>query len=355
MQPRGIPDAGAEFPDTTGGVFPANKPSPLTKWSDEHIVAQMLATISKKAVVQPHSRETMTRKKLEAAPSKARKLPARPAGKLAGSVTKRTQQLSAANQRLEASLHTAKKEKMQIQELCQQAQGLHGRLRDLTRELINVQEAERKALSRTLHDEVLQVLVGIDFELSSLQTSAADSDQSLAAKVARAQRVLKSSLQAMQRFARNMRPSALDDFGLIAALEMHIGNLAVNKQVAIRLTASDEIEDLGSAQRTVLFRVAQEALENVNRHANASRVEVNVRQTPGAIVMEITDNGRAFPVEQILAANNPKQFGLAGMKERIEMIGGTLTIQSTPGTGTIVSARIPFTPEPRNPEAPLAP
>jgi signal transduction histidine kinase len=268
---------------------------------------------------------------LEAVPSKARGRRAQPATKLEGLVTK------------------LKKENVRLQELCTQCRGQQGKLRDLTRELINMQEAERKSLSRTLHDEVLQVLVGVDFELGSLQSSAVDSDPNLAAKVARAQRVLKSSLQAMQRFARKMRPSALDDFGLIAALEMHIGNLTVSKQIAIRLTASDEIEDLGSAQRIVLFRVAQEALENVSRHANATKVEVNIRQMSDTIVMEISDNGRAFPVEQTMGANNPKGLGLAGMKERIEMIGGTLTIQSAPGTGTTVTARIPFTPEPRTP------
>ena len=91
------------------------------------------------------------------------------------------------------------------------------------------------------------------------------------------------------------------------------------------------------------FRVAQEALNNVVRHARATRVKIRLTRNSGAIQMEIGDNGKSFPVEKAMLARNPKRLGLVGMRERLEMVGGSLTIESFPGKGTTVRARIPFT------------
>jgi signal transduction histidine kinase len=92
----------------------------------------------------------------------------------------------------------------------------------------------------------------------------------------------------------------------------------------------------------VLFRVAQEALTNVARHAQASQVKMSITEISGAIQMEISDNGKSFHVGKALTARNPHRLGLVGMRERVEMVGGTLTIESAPGQGTIVRAEIPF-------------
>jgi signal transduction histidine kinase len=101
---------------------------------------------------------------------------------------------------------------------------------------------------------------------------------------------------------------------------------------------------LDSARRTVLYRVAQEALTNVARHAQASVVNVSLREIPGAIRMEVHDNGKSFQVQQTLSAKTNQRLGLLGMRERVEMVGGTLTIESAPGQGTTVRAEIPFRP-----------
>ena len=95
----------------------------------------------------------------------------------------------------------------------------------------------------------------------------------------------------------------------------------------------------------MLFRVAQEALTNVVRHARATQVEMMISKSLGAIRMEIRDNGKSFPVEKTFLAKNPKRLGLVGMKERIEMVGGTLAIESTPGKGTTVRVQVPFSPK----------
>jgi signal transduction histidine kinase len=134
----------------------------------------------------------------------------------------------------------------------------------------------------------------------------------------------------------------LDDLGLIPALHAYSKELAARKKIKIQLKADARVETLESERRTVLYRVAQEALTNVARHAHASEVIVTINKIAGAIRMEISDNGRSFPVRKTFLAENNKRLGLIGMKERVEMVGGTLAIESAPGMGTKVCAEIPF-------------
>ena len=224
-----------------------------------------------------------------------------------------------------------------------ESQVMQKKLRQLTRQIISAQEEERKQISRELHDEVVQTLVGINVELSALATGASIGLSSLKAKIAHTQRLVENSVKAVHRFARELRPAVLDDLGLIPALHAYSKNLAERRKLKIRMTAFGGVEALGSAKRTVLFRVAQEALTNVARHANATEVGMSISEVSGKIRMEISDNGQSFPVRKTLFAKNPKRLGLIGMKERIEMVGGSLTIESIRGKGTTVCAEIPFT------------
>lgn len=217
------------------------------------------------------------------------------------------------------------------------------KLRRLTRQIISAQEEERKQISRELHDEVVQTLVGINVELSALTKETAGGLHHLKPKIAHTQRLVENSVNAVHRFARELRPAVLDDLGLIPALHAYSKNLAARKKLKIRMTAFGGVEALGAAKRTVLFRVAQEALNNVVRHARASSVTINITKIADAIRMEIGDNGQAFSVGPTLLAHN-KRLGLVGMRERIEMVGGHLTIESAPGRGTTVRAEIPFHP-----------
>jgi signal transduction histidine kinase len=112
--------------------------------------------------------------------------------------------------------------------------------------------------------------------------------------------------------------------------------------VRTRLTAFSGVEQLDTAKRTVLYRVAQEAMTNVAHHAKASRVEVSIQKLPNCICMRVKDDGRSFRVERVMHSRSRKHLGLLGMRERLEMIGGRLGIESVAGRGTAIEAKIPF-------------
>ncbi len=244
--------------------------------------------------------------------------------------------------RRQAGEAAIRKGKEQYRSLFLESQLMQRKLRELTRQIISAQEEERKEISRELHDEVVQTLVGINVELSNLGKGATLSLHALKSKIARTRRLVENSVQAVHRFARELRPAVLDDLGLIPALHAYSESLAQRKKLKIQMTAFGGVEALGSAKRTVLFRVAQEALTNVARHAQATQVRMSITEVDGLIRMEIGDNGKSFDVRKAFEAKNPKRLGLIGMKERIEMVGGKLAIDSAPGRGTTVRAEIPF-------------
>jgi signal transduction histidine kinase len=242
-----------------------------------------------------------------------------------------------------------RKGRKEYKKLLAESQIMQVKLREVTRHIILAQEEERKQISRELHDEVVQTLVGINVQLSALSKGASVGLHTLKAKIVRTQRLVEHSVKAVHRFARELRPVVLDHLGLIPALHAYSKSLAARKKIRIRLTAFGGVEALGNAKRTVLYRVAQEALTNVGRHAQATHVSVSISEAPGAIRMEISDNGKSFPVEKTLLARNNKRLGLVGMRERVEMVGGTLTIESAPTTGTTIRAEIPFNAERQQP------
>lgn len=257
-------------------------------------------------------------------------------------VKKRTAQLTATNRKLAASLDAIRRSHDQNRGLLIESQTMQIRLRHLTHQILTAQEEERKKISRELHDEVVQTLVGINVELSGLVHGNSPDVKHLKDKIARTQRLVESSVDAVHRFARELRPAVLDDLGLIPALLAYCKSLAERKKFKIHLTAFRGLEKLESDKRTVLFRVAQEALSNVARHARATQVKLTISKITGAVRMEISDNGKSFPIRKVLQTKT-KRLGLVGMRERVEMVGGNLTIESTPGKGTTVRAEIPFT------------
>lgn len=267
-----------------------------------------------------------------------------------------TAALAKANRRLEGEVRRRKrgelavlKGKEQYQALFLESQTMQVKLRQLTRQIISAQEEERKEISRELHDEVVQTLVGINVQLSALGKGAATGLRSLKTKIAHTQRLVENSVNAVHRFARELRPAVLDDLGLIPALLAYSKGLAARKRIKIRLTAFAGVETLSATKRTMFFRVAQEALTNVVRHAQATQAEVVITKIADMVRMEVRDNGKSFEVDAVLHARTYRRLGLVGMRERIEMVGGRLVIESAPGQGTTIRAEIPFETEKKIP------
>ena len=214
-------------------------------------------------------------------------------------------------------------------------------LRQLSHEILLAQEEERKRISRELHDTVLQTLVGISAHLTSLTQNPPDNPASLRRKIKRTQRSVEASLAIVHRFALELRPAVLDDLGLIPALHTFMKDFIKRTGVRPQLTADPTVNQLPLDQLAVLYRVALEALNNVAAHAQANAVDVEIKRLPGWICMTIKDDGKSCDVKHMLCPKGNGRLGLLGMRERLEMVGGKFSIESTPGHGTTVTARIP--------------
>ncbi|HEX2101940.1 MAG TPA: ATP-binding protein, partial [Candidatus Synoicihabitans sp.] len=147
--------------------------------------------------------------------------------------------------------------------------------------------------------------------------------------------------EVVHRYARQLRPAMLDDLGLIPAVRSFIKDLPRRQGLRVRFSASSEVEKLDNTRRTVLYRVTQEALTNVIRHARASVVTVRIQQTADTVRLHVHDDGKSFEPARVLASAGHRRLGLLGMRERLEMVGGRLVIESSPETGTSVCADVP--------------
>jgi signal transduction histidine kinase len=264
-------------------------------------------------------------------------------------LSQRTVELAASN--LELSLEITqrkavekalKKSERHYSELLAQSDRLQEQLRRLSRQVLSAQEEERKEISRELHDVIAQTLTGINVRLAALAKEAATNTKGLDRNIAQTQRLVEKSVDIVHRFARELRPAVLDDLGLIPALHSFMKNFTERTGVRAQLTAFADVERLETAKRTVLFRIAQEALTNVARHAGATRVDVNIQKLPEWVVMKIRDNGKSFKVERVLHGKGKKRLGLLGMRERLEMVGGRFEIESARGKGSTIIAKIPL-------------
>jgi PAS domain S-box-containing protein len=262
---------------------------------------------------------------------------------------RRLDALTASNRKLEQEIiereaveESLKQSEQHQSELLEQSRTMQTQLRHLSHQVLMAQEEERKRISRELHDVIAQTLTGINVRLALLKKEAALNPKGLDLKIASTQQLVEESLEIVHQFARKLRPPVLDDLGLIPALHSFTKSFTESTGIHIHLTVFAGVEALDIAKRTVLYRVVQEALTNVARHAQASRVEVSVLKLPRAVCLTLSDNGKSFHVERVLLATNNKHLGLVGMRERVEMVGGSFSVESAPGVGTTIRAQIPF-------------
>lgn len=244
-------------------------------------------------------------------------------------------QRTAAEQRL-------RKSEQQKTELLNQSCHLQEQLRSLSRRVLTVQEEERKRISRELHDEITQTLISINVHLESLTKEARINPNELRKSITQTQKQVEKSVNIAHQFAMELRPPMLDDLGLIPALEAAMKKIMKDTGIRVSLKAFAGVEKLDIDQRTTFYRVAQEALANVIRHAHASQVTVTIKELATGVLLQIKDNGCSFKADKILHSKRKMPLGLLGMRERMEMIGGTLSIDSNPAEGTTIHALIPL-------------
>lgn len=209
-------------------------------------------------------------------------------------------------------------------------------LRALSDRLMIAIEEERKEVARELHDDLGQALTAIKIDLDGLASRITDeSDRTL---IERARRASLDTIRAVQRLSSNLRPVALDDLGFSAAVEHEARVFEQRTGIECEVSILNEEIVRSSRAKLTLFRITQEALTNIARHSGASRAEIRLRWDGRDILLEVRDNGKGIPSEQIASAAS---IGIVGMRERTAMIGGVLAVAGVPNRGTIISARIP--------------
>ncbi|MBV8857504.1 MAG: PAS domain S-box protein [Acidobacteria bacterium] len=211
------------------------------------------------------------------------------------------------------------------------------RLKVLSRRLIEVQEAERRSLALELHDEVGQILTGLKL---TLEMSARQPAGEVRATIAQAQTLVNELMARARKMSLDLRPATLDHLGLLSALLWHIKQYGAQTQVRVEFKHSGlEGRRFPAEVETAAYRIVQEALTNVARHAQALEATVRVWADGHGLGLQIEDRGRGFDTEAALSADNTS--GLAGMRERAHLLGGSFLIESSPGAGTRLTAEFP--------------
>ena len=210
------------------------------------------------------------------------------------------------------------------------------RLRELAAHLVTVREEERAHIAREIHDELGQVLTGLRMDVSWL--AARIQAPALLRKIEAMGVLVESTIRAVRRIASGLRPEVLDDMGLVAGIDWQAKEFQKRTGVRCRVTLPAEGATFGSELSLTTFRIFQEILTNVARHARATRLEVELQRRDGQLVLQVADNGVGIGAEQM---NGRRSLGLLGMQERARRLGGELRIDGEPGKGTRVTVAIP--------------
>jgi two-component system sensor histidine kinase UhpB len=235
-----------------------------------------------------------------------------------------------------------------VEEIDRLASSFHGLLERIEEErrrsgqlAMRAQEEERRRLARDLHDEVNQALTAILLRLEAL---AQETPPERTPEVVELKRLVNQAMDELLNLARQLRPSALDDHGLRAALETQLKRFSARTGVEARLETAGDPDSLADVVQTAIYRVAQEALTNVTRHAGATVVELVVAEDDRGVELRVSDDGRGFDpavLPHVKSLTPGRGLGLIGMAERARLIGGELDVRSAPGGGTTIALRVP--------------
>jgi two-component system sensor histidine kinase UhpB len=220
------------------------------------------------------------------------------------------------------------------------------RLRAVAATALNAAEEERKRIARELHDETAQLLAALLIRIRVVRN--ASDPQAVPTLLDDMREQIGGALEGVRRFARGLRPPALDELGLIPAIESHVRSIRTITEIDLSLGADGDVDGLPPEAELAVYRIVQEALSNVVRHSGATRAAVRVVREPDRLVVTVEDDGHGFNVPEVRAAG--RGLGLFGMGERAAYLGGRVDVQSAPGTGTRVRAEFPL----GDPDPPVA-
>ncbi len=224
--------------------------------------------------------------------------------------------------------------------LFEQAETARERLQTLSRRLVDVQERERHAVARELHDDAGQALASLRFSLQLFEAEAA-ADPTLTTRLEELKQTVDGVLESLHDLASDLRPASLDHLGLEAALRQHVVRQGRKFGLEAHFRARGLDQRLPPPVETALYRATQEALTNVVRHARANRVDVLLESHGGRVAVVVEDDGIGFAPDHVA---EPNRLGIVGMRERVEAVGGTLDVESAPGSGTTVVLEVPSAP-----------
>jgi len=274
-----------------------------------------------------------------------------------GTLAQRNAELGQTNRALQREIGQRKRTEKALREseshfrqLFHHAQSMQESLRRLSNQIMHVQEEERRRISRELHDEVGQALTAILVNLAVAQNYSVGTSERLQAKITETQRLLEQTMETVHRFAHELRPAMLDELGLLPALRSYVKSFSTRTGLRVHFRATPAAEQLDGEKKTVIYRIAQESLTNVAKHAHARSVEVTLRQIKSGIGLEIQDDGKSFCPTPDDGRTRKNGLGLLGMQERVRLVDGKFLVVPEPGKGTTVQVRIPFQPVPVRPQ-----
>ncbi|MGH2522597.1 MAG: histidine kinase, partial [Anaerolineales bacterium] len=250
-------------------------------------------------------------------------------------VAERTTELQIANTQLQVT-------NTQLQTANVQLAHSEEQLRRLSSYLQQVREDERTRIAREIHDELGQALTGLKMDVSWLKSRLGKRQTALLEKAEAMSHLIDTTVQSVRRISTDLRPGILDDLGLLAAIEWQLQDFQMRTGVECQLNTACEEMSLDGDAATALFRIFQETLTNVARHAQATRVEVLLEENEGHLLLQVRDNGKGLSAEKL--ETKSKTFGLTGIRERALLLSGEVAISGQPGQGTTVTVRVPLQP-----------
>ncbi len=210
-------------------------------------------------------------------------------------------------------------------------------------QIIETQENERRRISRELHDEIGQALTAIKFNLDRIEKELPQNLPLLTERLEETKSLSKQTLAAMRQLSIDLRPTMLDDLGLIPTLRWYIQTFSNRMNIHSHFEAIGMGERLPAQIETAFYRIIQEALNNIAKHSGADHIEISLEKRDSTLYASVIDNGKGFDLEEVLHPESPKRgFGLIGMQERVTLLGGQIDIQSKPGLGTHIYINVPY-------------